>query len=144
MKGIMVAVGAVIKDEADRVLLVRHVPEKRGFWEGKWICPGGRLEVGESIAEGIHREVQEETGLEIELVSPLLPFETIVKKGEEVELHVIYLDYIARLKGGVLRPDSDVGEARWVSRRELPGMWAQLHQDTRRLLLQAGYPGGTL
>lgn len=137
----MVAVGAVIEHEG-RVLLVKHVPERRSFWEGKWICPGGKLELGETIEQGIQREVGEETCLEVELVIPLLPFETVVKNGGRVELHVIYLDYIARLKGGELKVGSDVGEARWVKPEELPALWSELHPDTRRLLRLAGFAGG--
>ncbi len=43
---IMVGVGAVISDGDGRILLVRHRPERGGFWQGKWICPGGRLGAG--------------------------------------------------------------------------------------------------
>ena len=60
---ILVAVGAVIKDENDRVLLVKHRPERGGFWQGKWIFPGGKLELGERIEDGVRREVKEETNL---------------------------------------------------------------------------------
>lgn len=137
----MVAVGAVIQ-ERDRVLLVKHVPQRRSFWEGKWICPGGRLELGETIAEGVRREVKEETNLEIDLVQALPPFDTVVKRGEGVELHVVYIDYLARPRGGELRAASDVGEARWVPVAELPAMWGDLHQDTQRLLTIAGLAGG--
>ncbi|MDP6100005.1 MAG: NUDIX domain-containing protein [Dehalococcoidia bacterium] len=133
----MVAVGAVIKDQ-ERVLLVKHVPGKRGFWEGKWICPGGRLEVGETLAEGVRREVMEETNLEIDLEQPLPPFDTVVKRGEGVELHVVYIDYLARRQSGELKAASDVGEARWVSVADLPTIWGDLHQDTQRLLTIAG------
>ncbi len=74
-QAIMIGVGAVIEDEAGRILLVKHVPERGGFWQGKWICPGGELGLGETIEEGIKREVMEETQLEIDLVTPLHPFE---------------------------------------------------------------------
>jgi ADP-ribose pyrophosphatase YjhB (NUDIX family) len=77
---ITIAVGAVIEDDSGRILLVKHVPERGGFWQGKWICPGGRLGFGESIEDGIKREVLEETGLEISLVAPLTPFERIVER----------------------------------------------------------------
>jgi len=132
-KGIMVAVGAVIWDEKGRILLVKHRLRKGGYWQGKWICPGGKLERGETIEEGIKREVKEETNLEIKLVTPLAPFERIVKSGNRVKLHVIYIDYIARKVKGRLRPDSDVGEARWVSRAEIQKIWEELHEDTQRL-----------
>ena len=58
---IMIGVGAVIEDGAGKILLVKHIPERGGFWQGKWICPGGALEFGETIEEGIKREVREET-----------------------------------------------------------------------------------
>ena len=132
-RSILVAVGAVIEDDAGRILLVRHVPQRGGFWKGKWICPGGRLELGEQIQEGIKREVREETHLEIELIEPLIPFERIVRQAGETELHVIYIDYLARLRGGELKPADDVGEAVWVSSEDIPQIWDELHEDTRRL-----------
>ena len=133
-QSIMVAVGAVIEDEIGRILLVKHVPERGGFWQGKWICPGGKLEFGETIEEGIRREVKEETRLEIDLIAPLHPFERIVKTNDEVSLHVIYIDYLARKIGGELKPQSDIGEAIWVKKKRIPEIWEELHDDTKRLL----------
>jgi len=132
-KEIMVAVGAVITDGKDRVLLVKHKPRRGGFWKGKWICPGGKLELGESIEDGIRREVKEETNLDIKLTSPLTPFDRIVKADGVTELHVIYIDYMAEITGGELKPDSDVGEAHWVPRKEIGDIWEELHEDTQRL-----------
>ncbi|MFC1989239.1 NUDIX domain-containing protein [Chloroflexota bacterium] len=131
---IMIGVGAVIEDDADRVLLVKHIPERGGFWQGKWICPGGKLEAGETIQEGIKREVREETRLEIDLVAPLPPFDTIVRANDKVSLHVIYIDYLARVTGGKLKPESDIGEAIWVEKKRIPQIWGELHADTQRLL----------
>ncbi|MDO8491571.1 MAG: NUDIX hydrolase [Dehalococcoidia bacterium] len=138
MTGIAIAVGAVIRDGQGRVLLVRHRPERKGFWRGKWICPGGGLKLGEEIVAGIEREVAEETGLKIRLDRGLAPFERIVKSGGETRLHVVYIDYLADLVGGDLRPGGDVGEAVWVAPSDLPAMWAELHEDTRKLLKIAG------
>ena len=133
-KEIMLAVGAVILDENERVLLVKHRPERGGFWQGKWICPGGKLQPGEKIEDGIKREVQEETNLEIRLTRPLPPFDRIVESEGQIEMHVIYIDYLAEKVKGQLKPDSDVGEACWVSRKDIPGIWEELHEDTQRLL----------
>ena len=131
---IMVAVGAIIEDEQGRILLVKHVPQRGGFWQGKWICPGGKLELGEAIEEGIMREVKEETNLEITLTRPLIPFDRIVKEGGETKLHVIYIDYLAKLVGGELKPASDIGEAIWVQKEDLPQIWDELHDDAKKLL----------
>ncbi len=134
MEEMFVAVGAVIEDEEGRILLVRHVPERKGYWQGKWICPGGRLNLGEGIEEGIKREVREETNLEIRLTTPLIPSERVVKSEGKTILHVIYIDFLARLVGGEFRPGSDVGEGIWVSKEDLPKIWDELHEDTQRLL----------
>ncbi|MFC2009769.1 NUDIX domain-containing protein, partial [Chloroflexota bacterium] len=66
----MIGVGAVIEDKRGQILLVKHVPEKGGFWHDKWICPGGELEYGETIEQGIMREIREETNLQIRLTAP--------------------------------------------------------------------------
>ena len=132
-----VGVGAIIEDESGRILLVKHVPERGGFWQGKWICPGGALEPGETIEEGIRREVKEETQLEIELIAPLPPFDRIVKSNDEITLHVIYIDYLARVTGGELKTGSDVGESLWIEKERIPQIWEELHEDTKRLLKTA-------
>jgi ADP-ribose pyrophosphatase YjhB (NUDIX family) len=131
---IMIGVGAVIEDEAGRILLVKHVPARGGFWQGKWICPGGALELGETIEEGIKREVREETQLEIDLVTPLHPFDRIVRSNDRITLHVIYIDYLARVTGGELKPGSDIGEAIWVEKERIPQIREELHDDTKKLL----------
>jgi ADP-ribose pyrophosphatase YjhB (NUDIX family) len=133
-KAIIIAVGAVVLDAADHVLLVKHVPERKSFWQGKWICPGGRLQVGEGIETGILREVWEETRLHIRLRRPLVPFERIIHGEDGVRLHVIYIDYLAEKIGGALQPADDVGEAVWMPRLQLPALGEALHEDTRRLL----------
>ncbi len=141
VSGIMIGVGAVIKDKLGKVLLVKHVPQRGGFWQGKWICPGGGLQVGETIEHGILREVGEETSLKVKLLRPLVPFERIVKEGDEVTLHVIYIDYLAEMVGGNLTPADDVGEAIWVSEEELLQRWDELHDDTKILFRIAGIVG---
>ena len=137
-KSIMIGVGALIEDETGRILLVKHIPERGGFWQGKWICPGGALEVGETIEEGIKREVKEETQLEIDLLAPLYPLDRVVRERDDVSLHVVYIDYLARVTGGELKAGSDIGEAMWVEKERLPEIWEELHDDTKKLLQIAG------
>ncbi len=131
---IMIGVGAVVRDDTGRVLLVKHTPARGGFWQGRWICPGGALEPGETLEEGIQREVSEETQLEIDLVSPLIPFDRIVREQGRVTLHVIYICYLARVTGGRLEAGSDIDEAVWVEQERIPEIWEELHEDTRKLM----------
>ena len=130
----LIGVGAIIEDKNGMILLVKHIPERGGFWQGKWICPGGKLELGETIEEGIKREVKEETQLEIDLLAPLPPFDRVVRSNDEISLHVIYIDYLARVTGGELKPGSDIGEAIWVERERIPEIREELHDDTKKLL----------
>jgi ADP-ribose pyrophosphatase YjhB (NUDIX family) len=129
-----IGVGAIIEDDEGKVLFVRHKKERGGYWQGKWIFPGGMLELGETVGAGIRREVFEETGLSIEIDPDTLPpVERIVREGENVLLHVVYVVKGARLSGGTLIPGDDVGEAMWVERNTVKDFYDQLHPDTRRI-----------
>ena len=130
---IVVAVGAIVQDEGGRVLLVKHRPQRGGFWQGKWIFPGGKLELGEGIAAGTKREVREGTNLEIEVGRPIPWAERIVRNGDTVQMHVLYITHMAEKQSGELKASSDVGEARWATREELRQLWTELHEDTQRI-----------
>ncbi len=127
--------GAVILDEQNRVLLVKHVQEKGGFWKDKYICPGGRLEFGESLEAGIRREILEETGLEIEILRWVRPMERMIRNADNtLQEHILYLDVIARVKHGKFKPASDVGEGGWFSKDDLLTIQKEIHEDTQELL----------
>lgn len=131
-----VAVGALIWDH-ERVLLGKHVPEHKGFWQGKWICPGGKLEPGETLKEGTLREVKEETGLEVEVMGFLISFDRRYTD-EKGPHHVIYIDYLAKVLGGTMKAASDLGVAQWFTKQELASIAADIHEDTKVLLRRAG------
>src|SRR5689334_24875449 len=61
-------VGAVVLDDAGRLLLVRRGREPS---RGLWSVPGGRVEPGETGPDAVRREVLEETGLEITVGEPV-------------------------------------------------------------------------
>ena len=111
----IVGVGGVII-RGDCVLLIRRGREPL---KGEWSIPGGMLELGESLTEGIRREVLEETGLEVHPLEALTVFDRIQKNGERVQYHYVIVDYLCRATGGSLKAGSDVLDARWVSRDEL-------------------------
>lgn len=138
---IWVAVGAVIRHD-NEILLVKHVPEKQGFWSGEWICPGGGLEPGETLEEGAKREVREETDIEVELGEQIPAFSRILHEedGYEDGLHVLYIDFHASPAndGFEVEAGSDAFVAKWFGIDELDSL-EDLHVDTRRLLEKAGY-----
>lgn len=136
---IVPCVGAVIFDDAQRVLLVKHVPEKGGFWREKYICPGGRLEFGESLEVGVRREIHEETGLEIEILRWVRPMERMIREADgSIKEHVLYLDVVAKVQKGQFKPASDVGEGDWFTKEEVIAIENEIHEDTQLLLKEAG------
>ncbi|MGA9060889.1 MAG: NUDIX hydrolase [Terracidiphilus sp.] len=110
----LVGVGAVVVEEG-RVLLVRRGSEPL---KGHWTLPGGALEVGETLAQGVVREVREETGLDVEVVELIELLDRIHRKGERVRYHYVIADYLCRVTGGELRAASDADAVRWVERAE--------------------------
>lgn len=113
----ILGVGAIIID-GGRVLLVERDREPlRGYWS----IPGGVLEVGEKLIDGVRRETLEETGLSIEPVSVVEIFERIMRDAAgAAEYHYVLIDYLCRVIGGSLAPADDVSRAEWVDRSALP------------------------
>lgn len=115
----LVGVGAVIFD-ADRVLLVERTHEPM---RGEWSLPGGALEVGETLEEGVRREVFEETGLVVEPVARVDVLDRIAHDDAgEVQFHYVLIDFLCRVTGGKARSGSDAGALRWAAPNELRGV----------------------
>ena len=112
----LVGVGGVVIHR-NRVLLIRRGSEPL---KGEWSVPGGMLELGEELAAGVQRELKEETGLDVEPLKCILVFDRIMREGARVKYHYVIVDYLCRRKRGRLRPASDVIDARWVRRADLP------------------------
>ena len=64
--------GVVIRDE--RALLIRRGSAPL---EGEWSIPGGMLEIGETILEGVQRELLEETAIEVKVLDLIEVFERV-------------------------------------------------------------------
>lgn len=109
--------GALIFDERQRILLARRGGEPLKGW---WSLPGGVIETGETLIEGVRREVLEETGLTVEAQRVAEIFERIMRDDAgHVEYHYVLIDYVCRVTGGSLAAGGDCADVRWTTRNEL-------------------------
>jgi mutator protein MutT len=104
--------GAVVRDQAGRLLLVRRGREPS---RGRWSLPGGRVETGETAADAAVREVREETGLDV-VAGALVG--RVERPGPAGVTYVID-DIACTVHGGQLRAGDDADDVRWVDRAEL-------------------------
>jgi ADP-ribose pyrophosphatase YjhB (NUDIX family) len=140
-------VGAVVLDAELRVLLVRRGQPPL---LGEWSLPGGALELGERLEDGIRREVREETGLDVEPEEIVAVFDHISHADddpERVRFHYVLVDYRCSLLGGRLASATDATEARWANWHELTGHGALVIRPftlsvIRKALDQIMHPSG--
>lgn len=102
----------------DRLLVVNAYPAGRS---DLWCAPGGGVDAGQSLPENLAREVQEETGLGIEVGPPALVNEF---HDPATGFHQVDIYFRCRLvSGSIDRPWTDpagiVSERRFVTRAEL-------------------------
>jgi 8-oxo-dGTP diphosphatase len=109
---------AVIRD--GQVLVVRRA---RSPAQGLFTLPGGAVELGETLAAAVVREVQEETGLVIEPVGLAGCREVITRDAEDrIERHFVILAFAARWLAGEPTLNAELAEARWLSPAQLSAL----------------------
>jgi len=93
-----------------QVLLIRRGKPPR---MGEWSIPGGRMEMGETVAAAALRELREETGVEAELLGLIEVLDHISEHG-----HAVLIDFAARWTAGEPVRGDDAAEAAFVDIEE--------------------------
>jgi len=128
----VVGVGGVVI-RGGRVLLVRRGQPPL---LGEWSIPGGMLETGETIVDGVRRELLEETGVEVRVGELIEVFERISLDGEgKAQFHYVVLDYFCEAVRGEAGAASDAAEIAWVAEAEVDGY--ALSQAARQVIEKA-------
>lgn len=135
----IVGVGGVIIENG-RTLLIRRGSEPL---RGEWSIPGGTLELGETLEEGVARELLEETGVHVRVLELIEVFDriyndsgTIATKSEQKpRYHYVIADYLCERTGGEPRAGSDVTDVAYAQEEELARF--HLTETATRILRKA-------
>ena len=94
-----------------RVLIIRraHAP-----LAGHFSLPGGRVEVGETLAAALARELMEEVGIEAEIVGFNRHVEAIYREGDRIRTHFVIASFVARWTSGEPRLSDEVDAVDWI------------------------------
>ena len=116
----------MVIDDMRALLIRRGGPPLKG----QWSIPGGMLELGETLEQGVVRELAEETGLDVKVIEIIEVFERIFPAppnadgspgdASRPQYHFVILDYLCELQGGTLCAGSDALEFAWAREEELP------------------------
>ena len=126
------SVVAIVQDNHGRVLMIHKTDNDL------WALPGGGHEIGESIAESVVREVEEETGFDVEVVTltGIYTNPQHVMAYEDGEVRQQFsIAFSARLVGGTARTSSESKRVEWLSPDELAEL--PMH-PSMRLRMQHG------
>ena len=94
-----------------RVLIVRRA---RAPLLGHFSLPGGGVEVGETLAQALARELEEEVGLEAEIVAFNRHVEAIAYEGSRVKTHFVIASFVARWTKGEPCLSDEVDALEWI------------------------------
>lgn len=109
---------AVVFNDEGKVLMSRRNEYKSTFHK-MWQFPGGGIEFGEDPKDAVLREVWEETGLKVKLLSKH-PF-AFNYADPLTNTHVVALGYVAKYVDGEIDTSKDphTGDAQWISYDEI-------------------------
>ena len=110
-------VGAIIVGKQGLLLIRRDKDPAKGLWS----IPGGVVEVGETQVQAIHREVAEETGIQVEVIEMIGTYDLILKDSQNrIKYHYVLIHYLTRALSSTIRPESPDGEIQWFKIDQLP------------------------
>lgn len=107
--------GFVLNDK-NEILMAKEVVD------GKWTIPGGWCDIGISPAENAVKEVEEETGIQTEVVRLLAVYDKRFHQHPPSPLYVYKIVFLCRVTGGELRGAFDIEDSNWFSLDHLPAL----------------------
>src|SRR5437879_3655006 len=124
-----VGVGALIHRDG-KVLLVRRAKEPN---KGKWIIPGGLVELGEPLEEAVLREVKEELGIDGKVEVMLdLASEVVLDENRRVKYHYVLIDYLVSPLQKDLILNNESSSYDWFAPESVEGL--ETTENTKKMV----------
>jgi 8-oxo-dGTP diphosphatase len=114
-----IATKALIVNDKGQILILREASTyEEGTNVGRYHLPGGRLNLGEAFQDGLKREVDEESGLQIEIGKPIYVGEwRPVIKG--VQNQIVAIFFICKPLTNKVRLSEEHDDYKWVPPDEI-------------------------
>ncbi|MCK5474347.1 MAG: NUDIX domain-containing protein [Candidatus Aenigmarchaeota archaeon] len=109
-------VGPLIFNEKNEIILI-----KSPKFNGKYIVPGGHIEIGETMEEALKREIKEETNLDIKDIEFFMIQEGTNMKdtGFNTEKHFIFIDFLCKANPGkVILETREAEDFTWIKPKD--------------------------
>ena len=112
-----IIVAALVRNNRGETLFCK-MPEDRGVFPGQWGIPGGGLDPGEKMAEGLKRELREEIGVEVIEIEPLFfkdgVYEKTMADGSLSEVYMIFLVFTCIAESEEISLNEEFSDYRWL------------------------------
>jgi len=135
-QNIKVAVDAIVfgynREEGVSILLIKR---KYAPFKGSWAIPGGFVLDNESLEDAVERELQEETGVQINYLEQLYTFGQPKRDPRERILSIAYFGLVNSKQFSELQATSDAEDAKWFNIQMLPEL-AFDHSDILAMAIQ--------
>jgi 8-oxo-dGTP diphosphatase len=102
--------------------LVLMVEQANGYWAGRWILPGGKLELGESLEDCVVRECYEETHVKVVATRQVKAYVSY-DPDTEWDKQVLLICYEAEYLSGFPTAGPGVTGAKWVELDKVKDVW---------------------
>lgn len=101
----------------EKILLIER---KNNPFKGMWALPGGFVDENEDLVDAAHRELKEETSIEVET---LIQVGAFGKPGRDPRQHTVSVAFTGKASSNAkVQAADDAKEARWFDRNKLPNL----------------------